>query len=144
MKKSLVEKVKEKEREEAERLRFASRLNGVSVNVENPLENKSYDFCFDPENFLDRRQTDLDIGLGHLCYVKKIKVVDDDTFVLKGRVSIFKYHRLVKKDYLKMLGRLLTGRATLNEIQLEEYQSREAVREANGGQFSPLPPRYYD
>jgi hypothetical protein len=72
--------------------------------------------------------------LGGICRRKKIEVVDKDNFVLNSRQLIFDYHTLTG-DYEGMFKNLLKGKATLNEIQLEEYQRKDFVRNYKGNIF---------
>ncbi|MEK6832410.1 MAG: hypothetical protein AABY32_00035 [Nanoarchaeota archaeon] len=66
-------------------------------------------------------------GLAGLCKSKKIEVIDSDTFILNNRKLILDYH-ILTGDYNGMFGNLFRGKATLNELQLEEYQRKNFVR----------------
>lgn len=73
---------------------------------------------------------------GHLrgiCRRKKIEVVDRDTFVLNNRKLILDYHKLTG-DYKGIVKHMFLGKATLNEVQMGNYQSRDLVRV--NGEFS--------
>jgi hypothetical protein len=82
---------------------------------------------------LDSKLLELAGHLAGICKRKKIEVADRDTFVLNSRKLIFDYHTLTG-DYKCLVKHLLLGKATLNEIQMGNYQSRDLARAC--GEFS--------
>jgi hypothetical protein len=76
---------------------------------------------------LEQQYHELPGFLMGICLLKNIEVIDGDNFVLNDRKVILDYHTLTG-DYKGIIKNMINGKVTLNENQLEKYQSKDFVR----------------
>lgn len=60
-------------------------------------------------------------GQAHICAVKNIKVIDENTFLLDNRKVIREYRKLTR-DYSGWFKSFFTGKLVLNAGKIENYQ----------------------